>query len=77
MKVKGTVKYVDLEGGFFVLETHDGKRYVLDGGDDGLQTDGAHVEVEGEVSEAMGISMTSDPVLAVSAYRVLDSAPSS
>ena len=70
MKIKGTVKYVDLEGGFYVLEAADGKRYILDGGDSTLLSDGVKAEVTGEVSEGMGIAMTADPILVVSSFEL-------
>lgn len=72
MKIKGTVKYVDLEGGFYVLEAADGSRYILDGGDASLRSDGAQAEVEGEVSEGMGIAMTDDPIFVVSSFRLIE-----
>lgn len=71
MKITGTVRYQDLEGGLYFLETSDGKRYLLDGGDDALRQDGLNVEVEGEVTEAMGIGMTGDPVLVVASYAAV------
>jgi hypothetical protein len=57
MKVKGTIKRTDLEGGHWVLEAEDGEHYQLVGKVDGAQ-DGQRVEVEGKVDKnAMGIGM--------------------
>ncbi len=65
----GTVKQNPLEGGFWELHTDDGKRYQLQGGDDGLRKEGVRVEVTGSVDKgAFGIGMTG-PVLAVKSYK--------
>ena len=58
MKLKGTIRRSDLEGGHWVLETDGGERYQLTGSIGGCQ-DGQVVEVEGKVDkDAMGIGMT-------------------
>lgn len=65
MKLKGTIRRNDLEGGHWVLETADGDRYQLTGAIAEAK-DGLAVEVEGKVDkQAMGIGMTG-PMLAVS-----------
>ena len=57
MKVKGTIKRSDLEGGHWLLDADDGQQYQLTGKVDGAK-DGARVEVEGKVDKnAMGIGM--------------------
>jgi hypothetical protein len=58
MKLKGTIRRSDLEGGHWVLETDSGDRYQLTGALGGC-TDGMAAEVEGKVDRnAMGIGMT-------------------
>ena len=64
MKIKGTIRRSDLEGGHWVLETEGGERYQLTRELGGCK-DGQAVEVEGQVDKgAMGIGMTG-PSLAV------------
>jgi Protein of unknown function (DUF5818) len=64
MKLKGTIRRSDLEGGHWVLETSDGDRYQLTGAV-GDCKDGLVAEVEGKVDKnAMGIGMMG-PQLAV------------
>lgn len=64
MKIKGTIRRSDLEGGQWVLETSSGERYQLSGSL-GDCKDGQAVEVEGKVDKnAMGIGMMG-PQLAV------------
>jgi hypothetical protein len=58
MKLKGTIRRSDLEGGHWVLEASDGQQYQLVGSVDGCK-DGLQAEVEGKVDrDAMGIGMT-------------------
>jgi hypothetical protein len=64
MKLKGTIRRSDLEGGQWVLETESGDRYQLTGSLADAK-DGMAAEVEGKVDRnAMGIGMTG-PQLAV------------
>jgi hypothetical protein len=64
MKIKGTIRRSDLEGGQWVLEADGGERYQLVGSL-GDCKDGLKAEVEGNVDKnAMGIGMTG-PQLAV------------
>ena len=64
MKLKGTIRRSDLEGGHWVLETEGGERYQLTGSLTDCK-DGMAAEVEGKVDKgAMGIGMTG-PQLAV------------
>jgi hypothetical protein len=64
MKLKGTIRRSDLEGGHWVLEAADGQRYQLTGAL-GDCKDGLAVEVEGKIDKnAMGIGMMG-PQLAV------------
>lgn len=71
MKVEGTVVREELGPGVYLLETADGQRYALKGGDAGLLKDGQQVTVEGDLnSGAIGIGMTGNPVLAVKGYEL-------
>jgi hypothetical protein len=64
MKLKGTIRRSDLEGGHWILETDGGDTYQLTGSLAGCK-DGMAAEVEGKVDKnAMGIGMTG-PQLAV------------
>jgi len=64
MKLKGTIRRSDLEGGQWVLDAEGGERYQLTGSL-GDCKDGLVAEVEGKVDKnAMGIGMTG-PQLAV------------
>ncbi len=65
MKIKGTIRRNDLEGGHWVLEAEGGEHYQLSGAL-GDAKDGQAVEVEGKVEkDMMGIGMTG-PTFAVS-----------
>jgi hypothetical protein len=57
MKLKGTIRRTDVEGGHWVLHADNGDRYQLVGQVDGAK-DGLHAEVEGKVDkQAMGFAM--------------------
>ena len=57
MKLKGTIKRSDIEGGHWLLQAEGGDQYQLEGKLDGLH-DGMRAEVEGNVDkQAMGIAM--------------------
>jgi hypothetical protein len=61
MKLKGTIRRNDLEGGHWTLQTEKGETYQLVGatGSTGSLRDGQKVEVEGNVEkDMMGIGMT-------------------
>lgn len=58
MKLKGTIRRSDLEGGHWTFETDGGETYQLTGKLDGAK-DGLKAEVEGKVDKgAMGFAMT-------------------
>ena len=64
MKIKGTIRRTDLEGGHWVLDADGGTKYQLTGALDGVK-DGMRVEVDGKVDKnAMGFGMVG-PQLAV------------
>lgn len=50
MKVKGTIRHSEVEGGQWVLEADDGERYQLSGAIDAAK-DGMRAEVEGKVDK--------------------------
>ncbi len=57
MKLTGTIRRSDLEGGVWTLETDSGETYQLTGALAGLR-DGAKAEVEGKIDKtAMGFAM--------------------
>jgi hypothetical protein len=57
MKVKGTIRRTEVEGGHWVLHAEGGEQYQLVGSLDGAK-DGMRAEVEGKVDrDAMGIGM--------------------
>ena len=57
MKLKGTIRRSDLEGGHWVLETDSGDKYQLTGTVNDAK-DGMRAEVEGKVDkQAMGFGM--------------------
>lgn len=49
--VRGTIRYKDLEGGFWGLDGDDGKKYMPSGLDKALMIDGMVIEVKGIVEE--------------------------
>lgn len=70
MKLKGTIRRSDLEGGHWVLETDGGDTYQLVGKIDGCK-DGLKAEVDGKVQkDMMGIGMTG-PHFSVDAIRAI------
>jgi len=70
MKLKGTIRRNDLEGGHWTIETDGGATYQLSGSLDGAK-DGMKAELEGKVDQgAMGIGMTG-PYFAVQKLHAL------
>ncbi|MGE0546507.1 MAG: hypothetical protein AB7O24_03485 [Kofleriaceae bacterium] len=70
MKLKGTIRRNDLEGGMWMLDAEGGESYQLTGALDGAK-DGIKAEVEGTVDRnAMGFGM-SGPQFAVQKLRAL------
>jgi hypothetical protein len=57
MKLKGTIRRSDLEGGHWILHVEGGEQYQLTGSLEGVK-DGMRAEVEGKVDkQAMGFGM--------------------
>lgn len=68
MKLKGTIRRSDVEGGHWTLVVDGGDQYQLTGAISGAK-DGLRVEVEGKVDKhAMGIGMMG-PLFAVTALK--------
>jgi hypothetical protein len=68
VKIRGTVRKNDLEGGVWELVADDGERYQLRGGDAGLRVEGQKVQLEGKVAkDVMGIGM-SGPFIDVTSW---------
>ncbi len=68
-KFRGKVKRSDLEGGHWQLVADDGKTYVLEGATQGIEVDGASVEIDGVVErDVMSFAMTG-PTLKVKAGK--------
>jgi hypothetical protein len=69
-KLKGKVVRSDLEGGFWTLQSDDGKTYKIEGGGADLLKGGVRAEIEGAIEQAMGIGFGA-PVLTVKKYKIL------
>jgi hypothetical protein len=70
MKVKGTIRRTDVEGGHWVLHTDAGEQYQLVGATSSAK-DGMRAEVEGKVDkQAMGFAMVG-PQFAVTKITAL------
>lgn len=53
MKIKGIVKHISLETGFWGIESEDGKKYIPVNMPEQLKTVGREVEVEVELMQNM------------------------
>lgn len=70
MQIKGKVVKESLEGGIWLLEGDDGKRYQLAGGDDKLLKDGQRATVKGDVDKnAMSFGMVGE-IFKVKSYTL-------
>ncbi|MCB9676001.1 MAG: hypothetical protein H6737_12835 [Alphaproteobacteria bacterium] len=67
MTLKGTLKYVDLGPGQWVLETRKGKVSLF--GDIDTALDGREVEVEGDAVDGMSASMVGGSAVSVRSVR--------
>ncbi len=69
--VIGTVQFVDLETGVWLLKSDEGESFLLAGGDRNIKRHGARIEAVGSVDEtAISLQMVG-PKLTVSKYRFL------
>ena len=71
MKVQGLVLRLELGAGVWVLETQQGERFALKGGDADLLRPGQEATVEGSLeADLLGVGMSGAPVLRVSSYTL-------
>lgn len=56
-KIKGTLEYVDLEGGVWVINTEAGARLVVHNLPQEFLQTGLRLELEGEEEASFGIAM--------------------
>ncbi len=69
MKLSGVVSFRDLETGVWVLQTDDGKTFLLAGGDRKLKQHGARIEAEGDLdADSASVAMVG-PRFVVKDYR--------
>ena len=54
--ITATVRYIDLEGGFYGLETKDGEKYLAENLDDNLKADGTIIQFK--VTPVTGVMTT-------------------
>ncbi len=71
MKVHGTVRFIDVETGAWVLDTDDGQTLLLAGGDRKLKKAGARIEAEGELDAEAVTAQMVGPRFVVKSYRFL------
>jgi len=58
MKIKGTVRHITLETGFWGIESDDGKKYIPVNMPEQLKTEGRKVEVDADlISNMSGLHM--------------------
>jgi predicted RNA-binding protein len=70
-KFRGKVKRSDLEGGHWQLVADDGTTYVLEGAIQGIDVDGARVEIDGAVDrDVMSFAMTGPTLRVKSGKKV-------
>lgn len=53
MKIKGTVRYINLETGFWGIETPDGQKYIPINMPEQLKHDGKTVEVKAKSADGV------------------------
>ncbi|MCA9671023.1 MAG: hypothetical protein KC503_35745 [Myxococcales bacterium] len=71
LKITGTVRKTDLEGGSYTFVTDQGVTYQLDGGGSDLLKDGVRAEIAGAIAEGkMGIAMMGD-IFEVKSYKII------
>lgn len=58
MEIKGTVKYIDLETGFWGIETAAGEKYIPVNMPEQLKSEGREVEITAEIApDVSGLHM--------------------
>jgi hypothetical protein len=69
MKVKGRLTFEDLGAGAWVLVSEDGKRYELQGVESGKLSEGARIEVEGDLDGGTASTSMAGPTLRVKRWN--------
>ncbi|MFB1484752.1 DUF5818 domain-containing protein [Corallococcus sp. RDP092CA] len=69
MKLSGTVRYQDLEGGVWVLKADDGRTYQLAGGDRKIKKDGQRITAEGSIQRDAVTAAMVGPVFNITSYK--------
>jgi hypothetical protein len=69
MKLKGRLTFMDMGAGAWVLVSEDGKRYELHGVESGKLSEGARVEVEGELDKGALSTAMAAPALRVKRWH--------
>lgn len=70
MRISGTLRYIDLEGGTWLLVGDDGRKYQLEAAPEGLAA-GSRVEVDGEAqTDRMSFQMAGTPFRVKSARKL-------
>ena len=70
--VRGTVRYKNLEGGFWALDSDDGKKYMPSGLDKALRVDGMVIEVNGYIEEDVVTFQQYGKTLKIKQSRLID-----
>lgn len=70
--VTGVIVYKNMEGGFYALDAHDGKKYQPWGLDKALLQNGMEVEVVGEIVDDMATMQQYGQVLKVKSAKMID-----
>ena len=70
--VRGTIKYKNLEGGFWALDAEDGRKFMPSGLDKALLVDGIVVEVTGVIEEDVITFQQYGKTLKIKSSRVID-----
>lgn len=68
--LRGTVKHIPLEGGLWILESEDGRKYQLQGGDGQLLVEGRRVIVQGRPAKNQMTIGMAFPVFEVRSYQL-------
>lgn len=69
MKVTGVIGFKDIETGIWVLESDDGKTYLLAGGDRKIKKSGARIEADGDVDAESHTTAMVGPRFVVKQYK--------
>ncbi|MEM9983812.1 MAG: hypothetical protein AAF804_01835 [Bacteroidota bacterium] len=63
MKVEGTIRFIDLSGGFWGIESDDGRKFApIDDIPSSFRKDGLRVKTTLEPSQVFSIMMWGEPV---------------